>query len=141
MLFVSDKNGDAHEQNDRSIYRRKFWVVNFTNFTKLSFIICGLGNIVNKQIAKGLAFLVLEIAYIYYMINNGIVSIQNFITLGVKEQGEVYNEQLGIYVVKSIGNSGNNFDYSGCDYIIVISESYEKYGKSRNSQLCYCKAI
>ena len=65
--------------------------------TKLSFIICGLGNIVNKQIVKGLAFLALEIAYIYYMINTGFTSIQNFITLGVNEQGEVYNEQLGIY--------------------------------------------
>ena len=73
--------------------------------TKLSFIICGLGNIVNKQIAKGLAFLVLEIAYIYYMISNGVVSIQNFITLGVKEQGEVYNEQLGIYEYVAGDNS------------------------------------
>lgn len=44
--------------------------------------------------------------------------------------GIALDEQLGIYVVKSIGNSGNNFDYSGCDYIIVISESYEKYGST-----------
>lgn len=73
--------------------------------TKLSFIICGLGNILNKQIAKGLAFLALEIAYIYYMISFGFTSIQNFITLGVKEQGEVYNEQLGIYEYVAGDNS------------------------------------
>ncbi len=73
--------------------------------TKLSFIICGLGNILNKQIAKGLAFLALEAAYIYYMINSGITSIQNFITLGVNEQGEVYNEQLGIYEYVAGDNS------------------------------------
>ena len=73
--------------------------------TKLSFIICGLGNILNKQIAKGLAFFALEIAYIYYMINNGFTSIQNFITLGVNEQGEVYNEQLGIYEYVAGDNS------------------------------------
>lgn len=73
--------------------------------TKLSFIICGLGNILNKQIAKGLTFLALEVAYIYYMISSGITSIQNFITLGVNEQGEVYNEQLGIYEYVAGDNS------------------------------------
>ena len=73
--------------------------------TRLSFFICGLGNIVNKQFAKGLAFLALEIAYIYYMVSNGFTAIQNFITLGVKEQGEVYNEQLGIYEYVAGDNS------------------------------------
>ena len=73
--------------------------------TKLSFIICGLGNILNKQIVKGLSFLALEVAYIYYMINNGLKAIQNFITLGVNEQGEVYNEQLGIYEYVAGDNS------------------------------------
>lgn len=73
--------------------------------TKLSFIICGLGNILNKQIVKGLAFLALEIAYLYYMVSYGVTSIQNFITLGVNEQGEVYNEQLGIYEYVAGDNS------------------------------------
>lgn len=73
--------------------------------TKLSFIICGLGNIVNKQIVKGLSFLALEVVYIYYMINTGLTAIQNFITLGVNEQGEVYNEQLGIYEYVAGDNS------------------------------------
>ena len=73
--------------------------------TKLSFLICGLGNIVNLQIAKGLAFLALEAAYVYYMINSGITSIQNFITLGVNEQGEVYNEELCIYEYVAGDNS------------------------------------
>mgnify|MGYP006874664827 CR=1 FL=1 len=74
-------------------------------YTKLSCVIFGAGNFARKQIGKGLLFLALEIAYIYYMINNGIVSIQNFITLGVKEQGEVYNEQLGIYEYVAGDNS------------------------------------
>lgn len=73
--------------------------------TKLSFIICGFGNIINRQIVKGLVFLAAEIAYIYYMINSGILAIQNFITLGVNEQGEVYNEQLGIYEYVAGDNS------------------------------------
>ncbi|MBD5459899.1 MAG: sugar ABC transporter permease [Lachnospiraceae bacterium] len=65
--------------------------------TRLSFFIFGLGNIVNKQIARGLIFLALEIAYFVYMILFGIGSIGNFITLGTVEQGQVYNETLGIY--------------------------------------------
>ncbi len=65
--------------------------------TKLSFFIFGLGNIVNRQIVRGVIFLALEIAYIAYMISFGIGAIGNFITLGTREQGQVYNEALGIY--------------------------------------------
>lgn len=46
------------------------------------------------------------------------------------------DQVVGTYVVKSIGLSGENFDYAGCDYIIVISESYGKYSSTadfRNS--------
>lgn len=65
--------------------------------TRLSFIIFGLGNIVHKQIVRGLILLAIEIAYFVYMILFGISSIGNFITLGTVEQGQVYNEALGIY--------------------------------------------
>ena len=44
--------------------------------------------------------------------------------------GIALDEQLGIYVVKSIAKSGENFDYADCDYIIVISESYGQYGST-----------
>ena len=65
--------------------------------TKLSLVIFGLGNFLNKQFVRGIVFLGLEIAYIVYMVSFGITSLQNFITLGTKEQGQVYNEALGIY--------------------------------------------
>ena len=65
--------------------------------TKLSLVICGLGNICNKQLVKGLIFIGLELTYLMYMINFGVQSIGNFITLGTAEQGQVYNEELGIY--------------------------------------------
>ena len=39
-------------------------------FTKLSVIILGLGNLVRGQIIKGLIFLGIEAAYIYYLINS-----------------------------------------------------------------------
>ncbi len=65
--------------------------------TKLSLIIFGLGNIVNRQIGKGLLFLFVQLAYIWYMVTFGANSIADFITLGTASQQEVYNEQLGIY--------------------------------------------
>ena len=73
--------------------------------TKLSLIVFGLGNIMNKQIARGAIFLALEIAYLVYMISFGANALVNFVTLGVVEQGEVYNEKLGIYQYSQGDNS------------------------------------
>ena len=73
--------------------------------TKLSLVIFGLGNFLNKQFVRGIVFLGLEIAYIVYMVSFGITSLQNFITLGTKEQGQVYNEALGIYEYSKGDNS------------------------------------
>ena len=65
--------------------------------TKLSLFVFGLGNLMNKQIARGVIFLALELGYLIYMISFGAGSIVDFITLGTVEQGQVYNEALGIY--------------------------------------------
>ena len=67
------------------------------SITRLSLFVFGLGNLINKQIARGVIFLALEIGYLIYMIAFGARSIVNFITLGTVEQGQVYNEALGIY--------------------------------------------
>ncbi len=74
-------------------------------FSKLSFIIWGLGNIVRGQIAKGLIFLAIEVGYLYYMIQGGFQALANMVSLGTKEQGMVYNEQIGIYETVSGDNS------------------------------------
>lgn len=73
--------------------------------TKLSFLICGLGNIVNKQFIRGLIFLAIEIGYLAYMISFGVGAIGDFITLGTVEQGQVYNEAKGIYEYSTGDNS------------------------------------
>ena len=44
--------------------------------------------------------------------------------------GITLDEALGVYVVKSLADSGKTFDYEGCDYIIVISSSYGSYGST-----------
>lgn len=73
--------------------------------TRLSFIVFGLGNLINKQIVRGLIFLAIEVAYLAYMISFGFGAIGGFITLGTKEQGQVYNEALGIYEYSQGDNS------------------------------------
>ncbi|MDF2944044.1 MAG: Fructose-bisphosphate aldolase [Herbinix sp.] len=65
--------------------------------TKLSAIIFGLGNILHKQIMRGLLLLAVEIAYVYYMMGFGIEAIRNLFTLGTKKQEEVFNETKQIY--------------------------------------------
>lgn len=51
--------------------------------TKLSFLIMGFGNMTRKQIGKGLCFLIVEIAYLMYMIGFGSKYIKDIDTLGV----------------------------------------------------------
>ena len=66
-------------------------------FTKLSLFILGLGNLVRGQIIKGLIFLGIEAAYIFYLINTGIYDFGRFIILGGSPQEEVWNEKKQIY--------------------------------------------
>jgi len=65
--------------------------------TKLSAIIFGLGNLLHKQIIRGLLYFSIEVAYIYYMVTFGVTSLKNLITLGAVSQVEVFNEELQIY--------------------------------------------
>lgn len=63
---------------------------------KLSALIFGFGNIVNKQIIKGLLFLLVEVAYIAYMIFVGGKTIVDFITLGTKVTGSQLNPETNL---------------------------------------------
>ncbi len=65
--------------------------------TKLSAVIFGLGNILHKQLFRGLMYLALEIAYLGYMLYFGVNALQNFVSLGTKAQEEVFNEKKQIY--------------------------------------------
>lgn len=74
-------------------------------FSKLSFVIWGLSNIVRGQVIKGLLFLAMEIVYIWYMIPSGIESLISMTTLGTREQEMVLNAEKGIYEVVQGDNS------------------------------------
>ncbi len=73
--------------------------------TRLSLVVFGLGNIVNRQFVRGFVFLAVEIAYIRYMVSFGAQALVNMTTLGTVEQRKVYNEALGIYEYAAGDNS------------------------------------
>lgn len=73
--------------------------------TKLSMIIMGAGNLAHRQIVKGLCFLSIEIAFVYFMIHSGIHNLAMLRTLGEQEQQEVWNEAKGIYEYVAGDNS------------------------------------
>lgn len=74
-------------------------------FQKLSYFIWGLNNIVCGQVIKGIIFLAIEIAYIFYMVTSGVTNLINLVTLGTQEQGMVFDESVGIYVIAQGDNS------------------------------------
>lgn len=65
--------------------------------TKLSMLVMGLGNIAHKQIGKGIMFLAIEVAYIWFMIKSGIYNLSMLPSLGWREQEKVWNEKKSIY--------------------------------------------
>lgn len=65
--------------------------------TKLSMVLMGFGNIVHKQLAKGLLFLALETAYIVFMLVNGIGFLKMLPSLGSVPQKEVWDEVNQVY--------------------------------------------
>ena len=74
-------------------------------FTKLSYLICGLSNMVRGQIVKGLSFLLIEVAYFYYMATTGVKDLTKIGTLGTTQQGMVFDEKQGIMVMTQGDNS------------------------------------
>ncbi len=85
------------------------WLVNGIKHgdipTKLSLVIMGASNLVRKQIGKGLMYLILEIGFIFYMIQYGFANLAGLRTLGTTQQGMVFNEETGIFDVFQGDNS------------------------------------
>lgn len=75
------------------------------NKTKASFFIMGLGNILRKQVVKGIMFLGIQLSYILFMIFKGIQFIIDLPGLGSLTQGEVWNEAKGVYEYTAGDNS------------------------------------
>lgn len=66
--------------------------------TKLSMLLMGFGNIVHKQKIKGLIYLAAEVAYVVFMVVNGIRFVQMLGSLGSTPQKEVWDEASQVYI-------------------------------------------
>lgn len=73
--------------------------------TRIGVLIMGAGNIFRKQIGKGIFYLFFEVAYIIFMIQNGIQNLSMLPSLGDKLQEKVWSEDLGIFVYTEGDNS------------------------------------
>lgn len=74
-------------------------------FTKLSFVVWGLSNMVRGQIVKGAIYLAIEVVYLRFLFTSGITNLANMITLGSVEQGMVLDPAQGILVMQPGDNS------------------------------------
>lgn len=73
--------------------------------TKISYFLMGFSNLKNKQILKGLFFLLAEIGFFVWLGLNGLKMLAGLITLGTKTSGEQYDAKQGIYVTVAGDNS------------------------------------
>lgn len=88
--------------------------------TKLSMIVMGAGNLVHKQIVKGLIFLLTEVVFIWFVAVSGIHNLIMLVSLGEAEQQEVWNEAKGIYEYSAGDNSLLILLYGIATIFIVI---------------------
>ncbi len=73
--------------------------------TRLSFLIMGFGNLVRKQITKGLLFLGAEFGFLFYMITIGINALSHFDDLGEVQQGMYIDPETKLPVKMAGDNS------------------------------------
>lgn len=64
---------------------------------KLSAVIWGLGCLYRRQLVKGAAYLLAEVAIILFMVRSGFYNLGKLVTLGDVEQQKIWNEARSIY--------------------------------------------
>lgn len=77
--------------------------------TKLSFIIMGFGSLMRKQFARGIAFLAVEVLYIWYIVSFGAGYLKDFGTLGTVATHEEPAYFNGVEIGKTTVFGDNSF--------------------------------
>lgn len=93
MLRLSGRHGEFYTP-----YQCTAALTKGSGITKLSAFIMGLGNICNGQVVKGLLFLATELAYLWFMFRYGFHNLAMLVTLGDREQQEVWDEAQQVYL-------------------------------------------
>lgn len=87
--------------------------------TRSSAIVMGLGNILRKQFIKGILFLFTEAAFLFFMAAYGWQCLLALPDLGEKEQGEVWNETLGVYEYVQ-GDNSRQFYFMALQFYLFV---------------------
>ena len=93
MLRLSGRHGEFYTP-----YHCTAALTKGSGITKLSALVMGLGNICNGQVVKGLLFLATELAYLWFMFRYGFHNLAMLVTLGDREQQEVWDEAQQVYL-------------------------------------------
>lgn len=91
------KTGSGRKKEFANPYTVAKAVTKGNIITKLSMLVMGVGNIAHKQIGKGIAFLAVEVAYIWFMVTSGFYNLSMLPSLGWRAQEKVWNEKKSIY--------------------------------------------
>ena len=86
-----------------------------------SCLIMGLGNLAAGQYIKGLMFLAIEIAFVYYMATSGINWLSLLPSLGDTPTQEVWSDDLGVYVYVQGDNSQQILLYAVATLAILVA--------------------
>ena len=87
----------------------------------LSCLIMGLGNFAAGQFIKGLLFLGIEAAFIYYMYTNGLYWLYMLPSLGDTPTQEVWDEAQGVYVYVQGDNSQQILLFAVATIAIIVA--------------------
>ena len=89
-------------------------------FTRLSFLIMGLANLVRGQIVKGLIFLSTEIAFFIFMAKYGFKNLHDMITLGDQAVEQTIDAE-GFVITKAKDQSLKMLLFGVCTLLIICA--------------------
>ena len=89
--------------------------------TKLSIFIMGFGNLARGQVVKGLLYIGMELAFIWYMLTSGWKNFVGLTTLGTVQRGWYFDEELGIDILRENGDNSMLFLLFGVLTIFVTA--------------------
>ncbi|MCM1290212.1 MAG: sugar ABC transporter permease [Corallococcus sp.] len=104
----------------------KFFVDLYLNFkngnwkTRMSYFIMGFGCFANKQILRGILYLLAEIGFILFMVFAGAGYLQKLGTLGDVEQGPIIDPNTGIQIGTTDGDNSLLILLFGVSTILIM---------------------
>ncbi len=104
--------------------------------TRVSFLVMGFGNFAHGQWLRGLLFLLMQGAFITYMVLSGAHWLSLFGTLGKVATVEVYDEVLDITIVQHVDNSFKILLYGILTIFFIFAFAYTWRLNVKQCRIC-----